>query len=308
MQKILFITGPTGSGKTDLSLRIAQENSSEIINADVGQFYKPLTIGTAKPDWKSSPIPHHLFDIIDTPVDFDVCVYRTMLQETVREVWERGNLPIVVGGSLFYIQSLLFPPIGKKGEVGRKVSCNAENLWAKLHKIDPVRAVAIDPNDTYRIQRALELFEKTGALPSSFEPVFQPFCDIDILFLDIDRSILYERINQRTEKMIYEEGWIKEVEDLVGTRWISFLKMKKLIGYSEIITWIEAGKKQGDLPGLIEVIKKKTRHYAKRQLTFWKKFRTLIESFEKKSNYVCRTQTIKNVKDYNHDFHVSKRN
>ena len=108
--------------------------------------------------------------------------------------------------------------------------------------------------------------------------------------------------------MIREEGWIKEVEDLMGTKWIPFLKMKKLIGYPEIISWIESEKKPVDLPGLIEVIKKKTRHYAKRQLTFWKKFRTLIESFEQKSNYVCRTQTITNSKDFTYDFYVSKRN
>src|SRR5579863_9779399 len=107
---MLIVYGPTGVGKTDVALAIAQHIPAEIINMDMGQFYTPLSIGTAKPDWKNSPIPHHLFDIIDTPINYTVAEYRTMLYKTVQEVIGRGNLPILVGGSGFYLHSLLFPP------------------------------------------------------------------------------------------------------------------------------------------------------------------------------------------------------
>src|SRR5271156_1977599 len=104
---MLIVYGPTGVGKTDLALAIAKRIPAEIINMDVGQFYTPLSIGTAKPDWKQSPIPHHLFDIINNPINYTVNDYRTVLYTTVKEILARGNLPILVGGSGFYLHSLL---------------------------------------------------------------------------------------------------------------------------------------------------------------------------------------------------------
>ena len=104
---MLIVYGPTGVGKTELSLSIAKTVPSEIINIDVGQLYTPLSIGTAKPDWRSSSIPHHLFDVVDTPKNYTVAQYRTIFYQKVHEIIARGNLPIVVGGSAFYIQPLI---------------------------------------------------------------------------------------------------------------------------------------------------------------------------------------------------------
>src|SRR3990172_4748508 len=103
---MLIIYGPTGVGKTDMALAIAERMPSEIVNMDVGQFYTPLSIGTAKPAWRSSPVPHHLFDILDTPKNITVVEYRTLLLKKINEIRDRGNLPIVVGGSGFYLYSL----------------------------------------------------------------------------------------------------------------------------------------------------------------------------------------------------------
>ena len=120
---LLFISGPTSSGKTDLSLKLAQHLKeivgrglnppvvgAQIINADIGQFYQPLVVGTAKPAWKNQPVPHHLFDIVVQPKDMDVSAYRAMMMKVAQKIWDEGDVPIVVGGSLFYIRSLFFTP------------------------------------------------------------------------------------------------------------------------------------------------------------------------------------------------------
>src|SRR5579859_8042174 len=112
MKKAFFlvITGPTGVGKTDFALDLAQHIPSEIINADMGQCYKPLTIGTSKPDWKSQATPHHIFDVLDEPAHFSVTDYREKVLDLIHGIWSRNKLPIIVGGSGFYIKSLFFPP------------------------------------------------------------------------------------------------------------------------------------------------------------------------------------------------------
>ena len=154
---MLVVYGPTGVGKTDFALAIAERVPSEIINMDVGQFYTPLSIGTAKPDWKHSAVAHHLFDIIDTPANFTVTEYRSLLYKTIKEVRDRGRLPILVGGSGFYLHALLFPPQAAIPDVDISELYPVEtNLWQKLYDIDPERALHIDKSDEYRIKRALE--------------------------------------------------------------------------------------------------------------------------------------------------------
>lgn len=287
-QYILFISGPTSSGKTDFSIVLANLLCNngvdvEIINADIGQFYTPLSIGTAKPNWREFSIKHHLFDIVDTPVDFNVCSYRELLIKKVNEIWQSRKIPIVVGGSLFYIKSLFFPP-----DIGLFCDSNSErlplskNMWEELKKIDPKRASQIHPNDTYRIGRALAIWEKFKKLPSECEPVFNPEFNYRVVFIRPEASELYARISFRTKKMI-NDGWIAETKNLIGGPWEPFLKKKKLIGYSEIFDWIESGEKVELLPGLIDIIQQKTRQYAKRQVTFWKKFRNLLDNNGKNS-------------------------
>jgi len=199
----------------------------------------------------------------------------------------------VVGGSLFYIKSLLYPANEfvtdglspealAKGEAGsdcvrRSLVRRPEGGWEKLYSIDPERARSIDPKDEYRINRALAIWEQTGKKPSEFKPKFDPGFNARIVFIALPRDVLFDRINKRTEEMIKTLGWVDEVRGLRGTPWEEFLKRKKLIGYPEIFDFLERGAKQEDLQALITLIQQKTRQYAKRQVTFWKKFRTLLE-------------------------------
>jgi len=282
---MLIIYGPTGVGKTDMALAIAASVPAEIINMDMGQFYTPLSIGTAKPDWQNNSVPHHLFDIVDTPINYTVSEYRTLLYKTVEEVTQRGNLPILVGGSGFYLHSLLFPPQVSIPDVDIAALYSAEtNLWNELYAIDPKRALSIDKADGYRIKRALSIWHSTGKLPSSYVPVYKPEADFMILFLERDRQELTQRINARVLEM-FEQGWIAETEKLEKTSWKEFIQHKNLIGYSEIFDYLLSEKNTTAFSVMIDRISAQTRQYAKRQCTFWRK----LEREIKKENQYTST-------------------
>lgn len=267
---MVVILGPTGVGKSDFAELLASYANGELVNMDIGQCYVPLTIGTAKPDWKHAKITHHLFDIIDTPIDFTVVAYRSILLDTLKTLWSIQKLPIVVGGSSFYLKSILFPPVS---DVAIHVAALAEhthdNSWEELYEIDPIRAQQIDKNDSYRIERALDIWRKTGKKPSIYKPTPDIPCDMTILFLTRDRQELYERINARVHVM-FDQGWIDEVAQLKGTDWEPFLYHKKLIGYNEILDYLSLPEEERDEKTLISSIQQRTRHYAKRQETFWR--------------------------------------
>lgn len=286
MNKVLIITGPTGVGKTDLSIDMAQKLSGEIINIDSGQFYEPLSIGTAKPDWKNQPIEHHLFDIITNPVDFTVHEYRDIVIKKIKEIQAKGKLPILVGGSGFYIQSLFFPP--QAVTINKPRAQQELNSWQKLYEIDPVRANAIQKNDTYRIDRALDIWRTTGQKPSEYIPEYSPEFDFEIVIVTRDRERLYQRINDRVEQM-FAQGWFNEVSSL-NSNWKQFLKAKKLIGYDDILRYSES--ESSDYDALVETIKQKSRNYAKRQLTFFRMLTKKIIKSELDSNQPIRAQKI----------------
>src|SRR5579863_8271250 len=194
---ILIFYGPTGVGKTNIALSIAARIPSEIINMDVGQFYTPLSIGTAKPDWENEPVTHHLFDIIDSPRNYTVVEYRTSLQNKIREIVERGNLPIIVGGSSFYLHSLFFPPSLHIPENSQSSIPFDDYSWDALYAIDPQRAMSIDKNDPYRIMRALDIWNKTGKIPTSTTPEYDPIADFSLIYVIRDTQELNKRINDR---------------------------------------------------------------------------------------------------------------
>jgi tRNA dimethylallyltransferase len=273
----LIITGPTGVGKSDLSLELARVLNGEIINGDVGQFYTPLSIGTAKPDWRNLPIPHHLFDIINTPRNYTVTEYREQVEKIITEIQARGKTPIVVGGSMFYLQSLLFYIESEKPQKGIKTDFtlySLPELWNQLLALDPERARAIHPNDRYRLERALQLWENSGELPSLQKPVFKPVCEnFFVMNVVREREDLYARINARTGVMI-AHGWLQEVGALTPD-WRQFLLTKGMIGYPEIIGYLERG---GSCENLVATIAQETRRYAKRQLTFWRMLQKKIEA------------------------------
>lgn len=271
---ILIIFGPTGAGKTDLALQIAQQVEAEIVNMDVGQFYTPFSIGTAKPAWYSSSIPHHLFDIIDEPQQLTVVAYRKKLQATINTIWQNKKLPIIVGGSGFYLKSLFFPPQTIQESVDTVLETNVQqkresSLWELLQKIDPIRAAQIDKHDTYRLNRALKIWEVTGTCPSAYTPLYKPFANCLMLFTAREKGDLYCRIDSRVIQMI-DHGWIDEVKALQATEWESFIKNKKIIGYDDILTYLASNQSKQEKEQMIKTIQKRTRNYAKRQYTFWR--------------------------------------
>lgn len=271
-KSIIIIYGPTGVGKSDYAVALAQDFPMEIVNCDVGQFYTPLSIGTAKPDWKQEKTPHHLFDIVAEPRDYTVVDYRKAVLDLCQEIWSRGATPVLVGGSGFYIKSLFFPPVVPEVAKEKKMSSAYEgeetaNLFALLQERDPIRASHLHPHDRYRIERALILANQAPGAVHTLQPTYQdlgfPYL---LMCLSRERAELYHRINERTEKML-EAGWIEEVQSIQKTPWEPFLNRKKLIGYDDILSFL---KDAHDRKKLVETIAQKTRHYAKRQMTFWR--------------------------------------
>lgn len=277
---VIIMYGPTGVGKTDFSSILSMHYPIEIINMDMGQLYTPLTIGTAKPDWQNEKIPHHLFDVVDEPKHCNVIAYRQWVDSLIKAIHARNALPVLVGGSGFYLRSLFFPPHNDSGiETQVTITEKSEISFDDLYAIDPERASAIHPNDTYRIQRALHIWQTTGKKPLYNKPIYNPlpyYCVIACLQRDTQE--LYTRINERVIAMI-EKGWVKEVEQLMHTPWKSFINEKKIIGYNDISSYIESD--ESDLDSLIAHIQQRTRNYAKRQMTFW---RMLARSLHEKDS------------------------
>ncbi len=268
----LIVAGPTGVGKTDFVARLFKQWPIEIINGDMGQMYRSLTIGTAKPAWQKALVPHHLFDILSRPTYFSAMKYRERVGSLIEQIWDKGKLPIIVGGSSFYLLSLFFPMIESDGSSAIK-TLSGGDLWAELLRIDPKRAQAINPHDRYRIQRALDIWHTTGVKPSSYVPTFNPFASCILIWLDRDRADLYERINKRVTAMM-QAGWLKEAKNLEKNEWNPFLRKKKIIGYDIIFDHLSGILTQEKLYAGIQ---KKTRNYAKRQITFWKSFKRKLE-------------------------------
>lgn len=262
----IIITGPTGVGKTAVAEQIAQKIGGEIINCDVGQWYVPLTIGTAKPAWRSMAVAHHMFDMLASPTDFSVTAFRTKLDTICQEIWQRNKIPMVVGGSLYYIAALFFPPVEHGTRITKYTYEPTKDWWQELRSIDPQRAAEIDQHDTYRIERALDIWRSTGIKPSQYKPTYNPLMRSVMVWLTRERRELYDRIDERVIQMI-DAGWIDEVRSLIGTAWEPFLLRKKIIGYPEVIAYChgEITREQ-----LVTIIQQKTRHYAKRQMTFWR--------------------------------------
>lgn len=300
---MLIICGPTGAGKTDFSYRLAQAYPIEIINADIGQFYTPLSIGTAKPAWQASPIPHHLFDILNQPVNLSVTEYRNLIEETIIQIWQRNAIPVIVGGSMFYIKTLFFPPSQVNVHVDSaecfvRDALPSQELWDILADIDPKRASCLHKNDHYRIQRALNLWRASGILPSSLQPTFMPIAQFHMTYFARNRHDLYCAINQRTHTM-FEHGWVNEVASL-SQEWKEFLRYKKLLGYPDIIACLEHNNCEHckDNTSLRATIQQKTRNYAKRQEIFWRSLKKSIAEHGFSEVLLEFDPTISSFKDY----------
>jgi len=274
----IIILGPTASGKTAISINLAKQLNGEIINADSQQIIRGLNIGTAKITEKEKQgVPHHLFDIINIGEDFSVSEYQKHAEQKIKEILSRKKLPIIVGGTGFYINSLLYKytfgnadkndTIREKYELLSKENGN-EYVYNILKDLDIESAKKLHPNDLKRVIRAIEI-ALTGNKKSDQQLIKNDIINPYIIYLELDRCLLYQRINNRVDKMM-EDGLIVEIDKLYKDGYYnSEDNYKNLpIGYSE---WSEFYNNNIDKKNIIEKIKQNSRHYAKRQITWFKK-------------------------------------
>lgn len=245
-----------------------------IINADLGQCYLPLTVGTAKPNWRSYQFSSYLFDIHTEPREYTVVEWRKHVLDLIDQIHVEGKTPIIVGGSVFYIHSLFYPPkplltLSKQHEL-IDLSLPAHELYEKLMVIDPQRAHELHVHDEYRVKRALEIWNTTGQKPSDCKPTFEFCYKAKFYILLPEPALLKERIEQRCKEMIEHGGWIHECKKLMGTEWESFSRRKGFIGYSDIFDYLVEST-PADINQLITKISIKTHQYAKHQRAFLRK-------------------------------------
>jgi len=278
---VILISGPTATGKSDFALELGKTLPIEIVNADIGSFYKELTIGTAKPDWENQTVHHHFFDVIDDTNSWTAPRFREELKQLIPEIWSRGNIPVIVGGSAFYIQSFFYNThdlVSPTQDLMQSLEEQPhQDLWQQLHDVDPERAEKISPMDKYRVVRALAIWHTQGKKPSDFQQVFNPLTPFHFITLTRDRDQLYEMIDQRVLTMI-DSGWLDEVRGLVDdSDWVNFLLNKKMIGYDLLAGYLMGDLSELDFSEIVSLIQQRTRNYAKRQLTFLKKLSKNIQ-------------------------------
>lgn len=274
---VVAIVGPTASGKTALSIKIAKQFNGEIINGDSMQVYKGLDIGTAKITAEEMDgIVHHLLDIKEPTESFSVAEYQQLVRTKIAEIQSRGKLPIIVGGTGLYVQAVLYDFQFTDEEVdeqARKHYYNElerigpEAMHERLTQLDPETAKTIHPNNTRRVIRALEMLELSGISKSNEAqnrgdlPLYHHL----IIGMDMERQLLYERINQRVDIMM-ENGLLDEVR-MLWEKQIHDVQAVKAIGYKELYSYFDG---ELSLVEAVEQIKQNSRRYAKRQLTYFR--------------------------------------
>jgi tRNA dimethylallyltransferase len=285
---LLVICGPTASGKTRLAVDLAKCYGGEVVSADSMQIYKELSVITAKPTREEMQgVPHHMIDFLPLSQSFSVADYVALAREKIAEIYSRRRLPIVCGGTGLYISSLLdnvrFDDKGADPEIRARLADFAEKngrhaLWERLFEIDPEAAAAIHENNLVRVIRAIEVYESTGITiteqkrRSRLDGSIYNFCAIRIDFSD--RAELYERINLRVDKM-FEDGMVDEARRIYESE--NPATAYQAIGYKELIPYF---KGEAELSECKERIKRETRRYAKRQLTWFRRMEeiTTIET------------------------------
>ncbi len=277
--KVVVIAGPTASGKTELAIQLAEYFEAEIVNADSMQVYRGMDIGTAKPTVEQrKKIPHHLIDVVNPDEEFNAAIYRELALAAIQDIWRRGKICFVVGGTGLYIRALLgglFYVPKKDPELRSRLRKEAKEqglkeLYKRLIEYDPEYAKLIHPNDRVRIIRALEIYYLTGEKPSELIKRHR-FKDNSLdalrIFLHIPRKQLYERINKRSVRMI-ESGLIEETRRLLIQGYSPELKPMQSIGYRHMVKYIQG---EWNLKQALRRMQTDTRRYAKRQITWFKK-------------------------------------
>ncbi len=289
-EKIFVLVGPTASGKTAAAIGVAERinnvlkrNAVEIVSADSIQIYRGLDIGSAKPNAdEMNGIPHHLLDFVDySEPGFNVAMYRKAATDVIHSINERNGIPIVVGGTGLYINSLVYPlnfseakPNFERREVLAKLEEDSPgSLHRMLSEIDAETSARLHPNDVKRIIRAIEVYEQTGQTLSDAGGDFSNERGKDIEFfpimagLKMDRELLYERIEKRIDMML-ESGLIKEVENLLASNPDRSLPALQGLGYKQLIMYLDG---KYTLDEAIYLIKRDTRRFAKRQISWFKR-------------------------------------
>jgi len=274
MKRVLIIAGPTAVGKTAVAETVAEKLGGELISADSRQIYKGLDVGTAKP--RNSKIPYHLIDIVTPEKRYDAAQFARDAQTLIKQIYDRGKTPIIVGGTGLYIRALTegifegdFRDETVREELLRRWRAG-ENLYAELMRVDPEAAKKIDPKNFVRIQRALEVYIVSGK-PISYwwktatkKPSEWKFVKI---ILNKERKALYERIEKRVDEML-EAGWVDEVKNLLKSGVPENAPALSSIGYRQVVDYIK-GKLSWDQ--MREQIIKATKEYARRQLIWFRK-------------------------------------
>lgn len=280
MDKIICIAGPTASGKTALSIALAKELGGEIVSCDSMQVYKRMDIGTAKPTLaERDGIPHHMLDVAEPWEDFSVSQYCKMATPIVDDILGRGKTAIVVGGTGLYMDALIrgndfapYPSTGRRKELEALADSEGiEAVLCKLREVDPESAARLHPSDRKRIIRAMEVYletgetitahnEKTKAIPDRYAPIW-------FALEDENRQDLYDRIDRRVDIML-EQGLLAEIESLLAAGIPEKCTAMQAIGYKEFLA-----ARNGDISveEAAEEVKKASRHYAKRQLTWFRR-------------------------------------
>ncbi len=283
-QKVIVICGPTASGKTALSIKLAKKINGEIVSSDSMQIYKDMNIGTAKPTKEEmQDIKHYLIDFISPNQRYSVADYKNDAEKAIQEIIDKGKIPIVVGGTGLYIDTLIYgidyPKIefdeeyrNELDEREKKEGLN--KIYEEAKKIDEEAIKKISPNDKKRIFRILEIYHSTGKNKTEQEIISRqkgPKYDYKVFAINIEREKLYERINKRVDIMI-ENGLIEEVNKLL-TKYDEFPTAMQGLGYKEVKEFIENKISKEEM---IDKIKQESRRYAKRQITWFKKNKQTI--------------------------------
>lgn len=305
MDSVIVILGPTASGKTSLSVNLAKQINGEIISADSMQVYKYMDIGTAKPNMEEREgITHYLMDEVLPDEEFSVATYKELALNYIQLILKKGKIPIIVGGTGLYINSLIynidFTETVSDWNLREELTKVAEEkgnafLHDQLKEIDPDAALRIHENDTKRIIRAIEVFKCTGETITKHQSLSRqipPPYNFILLGLEMNRDRLYERINQRVDAM-FTDGLVNEVEKLMELGYDKSSVAMQGLGYKEVLQYLRG---EITLDEVIYIIKRDTRHYAKRQMTWFRRLKQI--HWIQVDNYENTKEIIINIKDY----------
>ena len=282
--KVIVICGPTASGKTALSIELAKKINGEIVSSDSMQIYKYMDIGTAKPTQEEMQgIQHYLLDFVEPNQRYSVAEFKKDAENAIEQILAKGKVPIIVGGTGLYVDSLIYGieyqdiklDENYRAELEKKVEKEGlETLYIEAQKIDPQAVEKISENDKKRILRILEIYHATGKNKTEQEIESRKKevkYDYKVFAINMDREKLYERINKRVDIMI-EQGLIEEVKNLLK-KYNEFPTAMQGLGYKEVVEYLENKISKEEM---IEKIKRETRRYAKRQLTWFRKNKQTI--------------------------------